>query len=874
MRLQRVLAVASGVALVVALGTTPTFGATAPPSLENTSAPRARPPMPLPLPPVGPYTAADEPQPTVAPDSSSLSAGARALVDDRDAAVISASDFSKYALGKLGYGYKVPHKYNDSAMSELDSMTLTQAVNTMWPEVPTADKATIANETRTYSYPDETSTPTSLLTSSPCGPRYRIAQAVYNCSLSTAHFLVRWAATGPTALPPPNQVDTDADGIPDFVTTTAETLERAWTTYSGLGYTAPSTVTVVVNGLLSGGTGLALPGTFVTGPGSIQLPGDYDARYLPAHELFHQFQYSYIHPRIPFLLPGAAGLRLASLTRAVLNLNWWMEATAEWASQKYAQANNTWFTDPVTPFLYARNIQVFMQHPEYEIERRDALAGARQYGEMVLPEFLEERFDTAFVRRVWENVAGDFLPDSTSDLADTALEYDTSIGDVLSDFWASLYKVCDPYSSPWDGTLTLSDPDVSAWCTRYINRSTPLSSGAPGAGIFRLPHTVASVADAGSASLTAGGGGARILDLTSSTSSASNLVTVQAGTNPNIGNVSVRVAQWQLSPGDRCDTDQLVKIGAGSTTTFSFMTTPACPNVTFIATNTGYAGIERTANLSWTVQATAAVISNGLIQLGVNAAGQLNAPGTVPSSGTQTTTVGLRYLPTGADSIAPGCLCEGWGVKIVDSSGNVVAGSANESWGGARGLQVVSFTSTATEATSVVRLGDYTVTHYFHPSPDNRVYQVDVSVSGGNVLFPPTVTYRRIVDFDVEPTAFEEFISIHVDDADLPEVLTTTNNGFNDPDPRTAASSRGATGSFTDYGPMDQGALFDLRIPISGAFSPPSATLYYGAGTDSADAAAALTAVGVLTYAMAKPSSTTPPTGAPNTFVLGYKPGG
>lgn len=102
MRLQRVLAVASGVALVVALGTTPTFGATAPPSLENTSAPRARPPMPLPLPPVGPYTAADEPQPTVAPDSSSLSAGARALVDDRDAAVISASDFSKYALGKLG----------------------------------------------------------------------------------------------------------------------------------------------------------------------------------------------------------------------------------------------------------------------------------------------------------------------------------------------------------------------------------------------------------------------------------------------------------------------------------------------------------------------------------------------------------------------------------------------------------------------------------------------------------------------------------------------------------------------------------------------------------------------------------------------------
>ena len=49
--------------------------------------------------------------------------------------------------------------------------------------------------------------------------------------------------------------------------------------------------------------------------------------------------------------------------------------------------------------------------------------------------------------------------------------------------------------------------------------------------------------------------------------------------------------------------------------------------------------------------------------------------------------------------------------------------------------------------------------------------------------------------------------------------------------------------------------------------------VYYGAGTDSADAAAALTAVGALTFAMAKPSGTVPLTGAPNTFVLGYKPG-
>ena len=43
------------------------------------------------------------------------------------------------------------------------------------------------------------------------------------------------------------------------------------------------------------------------------------------------------------------------------------------------------------------------------------------------------------------------------------------------------------------------------------------------------------------------------------------------------------------------------------------------------------------------------VISNGVVQLGVNCYGSLVAGG-----------VGLKYLPTGSEAIAVACLCEGW----------------------------------------------------------------------------------------------------------------------------------------------------------------------------------------------------------------------
>ena len=127
------------------------------------------------------------------------------------------------------------------------------------------------------------------------------------------------------------------------------------------------------------------------------------------------------------------------------------------------------------------------------------------------------------------------------------------------------------------------------------------------------------------------------------------------------------------------------------------------------------------------------------------------------------------------------------------------------------------------------------------------------------------------MDFDTEPTAFNEYMTVRVDPTDT-RILSTTNNGFAAADPTVASPSLGAAGTFTDFGPKDQGAMFDINatntlFPAAGA----NFTLYYGVAGDTASATAALAAVGAKSYAMAKPATATPPTGAPNTFMFGYK---
>ena len=164
----------------------------------------------------------------------------------------------------------------------------------------------------------------------------------------------------------------------------------------------------------------------------------------------------------------------------------------------------------------------------------------------------------------------------------------------------------------------------------------------------------------------------------------------------------------------------------------------------------------------------AAIISNGTVTLGVWGEGHLNVPG--PDR-----PVGLRYEPTGNESTAPGCECEGWGVADATTA---TAGYANESTdGGPVNLDLVSFTSDASTATSVVDVDDVLrVTHAYRPSATSpNLYEVAVTIENRSAA-PVEPRYRRVMDWDVEPTPFSEFVTIETGTAS--GILFTSDNGF------------------------------------------------------------------------------------------------
>ena len=255
-----------------------------------------------------------------------------------------------------------------------------------------------------------------------------------------------------------------------------------------------------------------------------------------------------------------------------------------------------------------------------------------------------------------------------------------------------------------------------------------------------------------------------------------------------------------------------------------------------------------------------AVISNGTVGIGVWGEGNLNVPG-------PTRTVGLRYEPTGNESTAPGCLCEGWGAGDATTG---TTGHANEAGGGVVNLEPVSFTSTASSATSVVTIDDVLrVTHAYRPAPSSaNLYEVAVTIE--NISGAPVdPRYRRVMDWDVEPTAFSEVVTLERGTA--ANILYTSDDGFASANPLAGPSSILFEGEAVDSGPADHGALFDFGFDELAPGASLSFTTYYGAAGTEDGALAALQAVEAEAYSLGQPSTPDGPTlGTPNTFVFGF----
>jgi hypothetical protein len=273
---------------------------------------------------------------------------------------------------------------------------------------------------------------------------------------------------------------------------------------------------------------------------------------------------------------------------------------------------------------------------------------------------------------------------------------------------------------------------------------------------------------------------------------------------------------------------------------------------------------QRTPLAAPSVSPVGAIIKSGNVGMGIMQWGDLNVPDQAPSSG-GTTTYGLRYLPTGNEFTGPGCPCEGWGVADPALK---VSGYADESTGTA-GLRLISFTHTATTATSEVEAGSvFDVVNAYSPVtgvPDLFMDTVTITNSTSKTLC--RVLYRRVVDWDIEPTAFDEFVTIQ-GLGSTPGLRSTTNDGFDSPDPLSPSHSFGATGNFVRYGPTDQGAQFNFNLGSLAAHHSITFTEYYGAAANQAQADADLAQVKAKAYSLGEPASSSD--GSPNTAILAF----
>jgi hypothetical protein len=264
------------------------------------------------------------------------------------------------------------------------------------------------------------------------------------------------------------------------------------------------------------------------------------------------------------------------------------------------------------------------------------------------------------------------------------------------------------------------------------------------------------------------------------------------------------------------------------------------------------------------------VVTNGTVQLGVNREGHLNVPGGPPSSDSGTTFVGLRYIPTGNEATAPGCLCEGWGVADAVSR---VSGYANRAVDGVVNMTVESFRADPDRTVSQVRIGGtFRVTHDYHPSASQNLFEATVTIeniSGSAV----DARYRRVMDWDVEPTPFSEFVTVVTIEGSerAANVLFSSDDGFASANPLAGQTAILFTGDAVDSGPDDHGALFDFGFGDLAPGEKVTFNIYYGAAGSEDEADAALQAVRAEVYSYGQPSTPDGPTlGKPSTFVFAF----
>ncbi len=262
------------------------------------------------------------------------------------------------------------------------------------------------------------------------------------------------------------------------------------------------------------------------------------------------------------------------------------------------------------------------------------------------------------------------------------------------------------------------------------------------------------------------------------------------------------------------------------------------------------------------------------VLMGINDEGHLNFGSGITTNGGGGGSAGVAYkFADGSfrDATSPGCLCEGWGVSVNGTT----SGYANvSSDGGAHNLTVSSFTTTivggdtvATSANSTVTLTSLPgieVSQTYGPSASGALFKNHVKITNTTGAAVTDLQYVRVMDWDVPPTEFSEFVTIK--GTSFANLAQSGANGFDTANPlggynnagyAADCDNSGGGGNDCDkVGAADHGAYFKFNFGGLADGASKEFDIFYGAAGDEAGILAALTAV------------------APELYSLGYSNGG
>jgi len=269
------------------------------------------------------------------------------------------------------------------------------------------------------------------------------------------------------------------------------------------------------------------------------------------------------------------------------------------------------------------------------------------------------------------------------------------------------------------------------------------------------------------------------------------------------------------------------------------------------------------------------------LALGINNEGHLNFVDPLFSPvNSEATGLSFRFADGSfRDATSPGCFCEGWGVAATDSLGNRVAGWANV-FVGSGGLTGGVFGSTNTTASSFTGLSDASlgIQHFYGVSLAPDVFQGNVTITNNGTEEIRDVVYRRVMDWDVPPTEFSDYVSHFGVVSNLESVGGNVrfagDNGFASSDPRTLPTEIVAGTTNTDFfqsGPADHGSVFDFAFGNLTPGESRTFNIFYGASSNLAAAQSAITQLNPEVWSLGQSDSGGTPANDQPTFLFAFR---